>query len=305
MFILVFEVCSQNGISPTFLPQSCGCSRCTIQEWKDGIMCKKVRNLNFRPKVIVVNPDNPSVREITEFSKDFARQMDLYYDTCKVVANFATVSIKTWKCLYACETHHSEMILAFGAWFLRPLPIVSSIQELQNCIHSLRVSWFNFSPLHFLAKEFLFSLYPDVRTSWNQYCAVFKLYCSRRHLKDYSSVFFQLEDQNIFLLEVDDSYDDFTLADIENFRKSLSIALDVPAVSLHLVTVRQKCLIIYFYYCFTDYLIKFGSLSPRQLKKIAMFEPHKILSLTDLHDQFKYSNIQKYYHYEVSLCHYY
>ena len=288
---------------PAFLPQSCGCGQCTIRGWMTGKVCQNVE-YDWQPKVLVVDSSetNSSVKEVVDFGKSYHRQAKLCADTCKIIKHFTTMSITTWSRLadVVCKTSITDIAIALGAWLKRPLPMLSNILELQNLIHSLRVSWFSFGALYFLAEYFLFSLYPEVMTSWDNYRAVFKQYCSNRHLKDFTNIFFQIEDENIFLVEVDEHYSDFTLADVKNFRESLSIALDVPAVSLHLVTVRQHCLIIYFYYCYSDYLTRFKSLSSQQLNMIAVIKPHKILSLTDLYNQFKHDNIQSYYYYEVS-----
>ena len=295
---LVVEVYSKNNIPPAFLPQSCGCGQCTIRGWMTGKACQNLE-YDWRPKLLVVDSSsfNPSVKGIVEFGNNYHRQAKLCTDSYRIVKHFATVSITTWLHLTKVvrQTDISDIVVVLGAWLQRPLPMVSNIHELQNLLHSLRVLWFSFGALHFLAEQFLFPLYPEVMTKWNNYCTDFKEYCSNRNLKDYTNVFFQVEDQNIFLIEVDECHYSFTLTDVENFRESLSIALGVPAVSLHLVTVRQKCLIIYLYYCFSDYLTRFKSLSSQQLNMIAVIKPHKILSLTDLYNRFKYDNIQSYY----------
>ena len=110
------------------------------------------------------------------------------------------MSITTWSRLadVVRKTSITDIAIVLGAWLKRPLPMLSNILELQNLIHSLRVSWFSFGALYFLAEHFLFSLYPEVMTSWNNYCAVFKQYCSNRHLKDFTNIFFQVEDEIYF-----------------------------------------------------------------------------------------------------------
>ena len=129
---------------------------------------------------------------------------------------------------------------------------------------------------------------------WNNYLTSFKDYLSARNLKDYSNIFFRVEERNIFLLEIDECYYNFTLSDIEALCNSLSIALGCPSVHLHLVTVRGGSLIIYLYYSYSDYLTVFQSLTTEQLKMISQIKAYRILSLTDLHDQFRYDNIQSY-----------
>ena len=146
----------------------------------------------------------------------------------------------------------------------------------------------------FIVEQFLSTSYPDLLANWNNYIAIFREYCSARNLKGYTSVFFQVEDENVFLLEVDERYYNFTLSDIEGLCNSLSIALGCPFVCLHLVTVRGGSLIIYLYYSYSDYLTVFQSLTTEQLKMISQIKSYRILSLTDLHYQFRYGNIQSY-----------
>ncbi len=241
------------------------------------------------------------VAELILFDKSYDRQIRLCTETDRIAKSFKIVSSDTWNHLNLFdEAKISKITFNFGIW-LRNSPLLDSgMRGLSSVCHDLRVSWFNFSPLHYLAEQYLFPLYPNVEYNWSNYCAVFKEYCSNRHLADYTDLFFKVENRNIFLLEIDERYDNFTLADVQSLRESLSIALDIPAVSLHLVTVKTGSVIIYFYYCYSDYLTRFMSLSSQQLKMIAMIKPHKILSLTDLYKQFEYDKIQSYYNYEVS-----
>ena len=259
-------------------------------------MCQNTYH-DDRPMVLLANPNHLSVA-LLEKSND--KQIRLCAETRRIAHSFQILSFDTWKHLYGANISIPKIAFDLGVWLNKPLLMATDIQALRSQFHDLRVSWFNFQALYFLAEQFLFPLYPNVLSHWINYCVVFKEYCSNRCLRDFTNIFFEVEDENIFLVEVDECHYDFTLADVENFRKSLSIALDVPEVSLHLVTVRQKCLIIYFYYCYSDYLTRFKSLSSQQLNMIALIKPHKILSLTDLYNQFKHDNIQSYYFYEVS-----
>ena len=195
-------------------------------------------------------------------------------------------------CSETCKV--SDIAFYLSAWLKNQLPMISHLHELQSHLHSLRVSWFNFSALFFIVKQFLSTSYPDLLANWNNYLAIFREYCSARNLKGYTSVFFQVEDENVFLLEVDERYYNFTLSDIEGLCTSLSIALNCPFVSLHLVTVRGSSLIIYLYYSYSDYLTVFQSLTTEQLKMISQIKAYRILSLTDLRNQFRYDNIQSY-----------
>ncbi len=302
--MLVAEVYSKNHVPPAFLPQSCGCGQCTIQGWMTGRQCQKMNKCDWGPKLLVVDSSdiNTSDKEVVKFGNIFDRQSKLCVDTGKITDHFTSVSVTTWKHLaeeMIEERKVSNISVDFAAWLRHPLPMLSNIHDLQNLLHSLRVSWFNFGALHYLATQFL-STYSDVMAIWSDYCINFKDYCCKRNLKSFVNVFFQIEEQNVFFVEVDECYYKFTLADIKSLRKSLSIALDVPAVSLHLVTVRGGSVIIYFYYCYSDYLIRFMSLSSLLLKMIAKIKPHRVLSLTDLYNRFQYDNIQSYYNYEVS-----
>ena len=294
---LVSEVASQSGIPPAFLPQSCGCGKCTVGGWMSGRECQNLKHAN-RPKLLIVNPVHPVASDFEKFEKDYARQKRLCTETSYLMSLFIELSLETWKHLKfvvdseTCKV--SDIAFYLGSWLSQPLPTISHLHELQSHLHSLRVSWINFGALFFIVEQFLSTSYPDLLANWNNYIAIFREYCSARNLKGYTSVFFQVEDENVFLLEVDERYYNFTLSDIEGLCNSLSIALGCPFVCLHLVTVRGGSLIIYLYYSYSDYLTVFQSLTTEQLKMISQIKSYRILSLTDLHYQFRYGNIQSY-----------
>ena len=208
---------------------------------------------------------------------------------------FTSICLETWSHLKIVTNNEtasiSDMAFKLGTWLKKPLPMITCIQQLQSHFHMLNISWFNFSPLLFLVEQFL-SSYPDMSAMWNNYLAIFREYCSSRNLKDYTSIFFEVKEHNIFLLEIDECYENFTLSDIRALRDSLSIALNCSSVCLHLVTVRPGSLVVYFHYCYTDYLLVFQSLGTEQLQMIAEIKLCRILSLVDLHDQFRYDKIQ-------------
>ena len=297
LYCLVSEVASRSGVPPAFLPQSCGCGKCTIKGWMSGRECQNLMTDN-RPKLLIVNPDHPVASDFDKFEKNYARQKRLCSETSYLMSLFTELSLMTWTRLeIAVNTEPSsisKMAFKLGVWLNKPLPMISHLHDLQSHLHSLCVSWFNFSALFFLVEQFLSTSYPDLVMKWNNYLAIFREYCSVRNLKGYTSVFFQVEDENVFLLEVDERYYNFTLSDIEGLCNSLSIALDCPSVCLHLVTVRGGSLIIYLYYSYSDYLTVFQSLTTEQLKMISQIKAYRILSLTDLHNQFRYDNIQSY-----------
>ena len=238
----------------------------------------------------MVDRCSPQVR----FEESYDRKAKLCAETSKITDLFASVCLKTWMCLRNIDNHKvAKLGFKLSAWLGRSFPMISNIFKLQAFMHSLGISWFNYEPLHFLAKETLDS---GLISSWDNYIDCFTYYCSERNLKEYANVFFQTEQQHVFLLEVDECYSQFTLSDIKDLRKSLSTALKIPFVSLHLVTVRTGSLFIYFHYGYTDYLMMFQSLSSQQLREIASIKGYRILSLVDFYDQFKYKNIQKYCH---------
>lgn len=261
-------------------------------------MCQNVYIDRMRPpKLLIINKKHPVAHDFFQFEADNRRKADLCTQTNKITEHFRIVHLKTWRKLREIveskQTTVCNIVDELGIWMDMPLSIPSDISELRKQLcHDLHVSWFNFSALKFLSNEFL-SECSDLSQEWKEYCNSFVEYCSARHLKDYVNVFFQVEEQNIFLLEVDECFDSFTLMDIISLRKSLSIALDIPSVSLHLVTVTAGSVVIYFYYCFSNYLSVFESLTPSQLKEISEIRPCKIMSLSDFKHQFQYENIQE------------
>ena len=253
------------------------------------------------PLLLVVDSRNPQpqVAELVRFEKRYDRQVELCAATSEISSLFRSICLTTWEHF---EHFSHKRVVAMGSdlstWLARPFPCVSNIHELKDLMHLLKVSWFNFEPLHFLAFRFL-SSHSIVMANWDNYKDRFIYYCQGRNLKRYANVFFEMGHYNVFLLEVDEFYSDFTLSDIRDLRKSLSIALDIPFVSLHLVTVKTGSLFIYFHYGYSNYLMVFKSLSDHQLREIASINCYRILSLVDFYDQFEHKNIQKYCHLEV------
>ena len=283
--------------SPAFLPQMCGCGKCTVIGWRTGDSCEKPRFSKF-PKLLVVDPKYLSLKQ------DFARHASLCKATRGLIDQFNLIVNEIWDQLYhSFETQQvslSKIIRTLRSGLGVQVPMFSDLDSLQNHCHSLRISWYNFKPLDLWVTRVLANLSPTLLADWNSYLAEFREYCSARNLKDLKDVHFRVEEENIFLLEVDDCYDEFTLSDIDQLCSSLGIALNCPSVYLSLVTVGKGSLIIYLYYSYSDYLSVFQSLTTDQLSMISQIKIKKcrILSLNDLRSQFRYNIIQSYF--EVS-----
>ena len=287
-------VSSLDVASPAFLPQMCGCGKCTVIGWRTGDSCEKPRFSKF-PKLLVVDPKYSLG---LSFKQDFGRHAGLCKATSGLIDQFNLIVSEIWDQLYdsfeTTQVSLSKIIRTLRSGLEVQLPMFPDLDSLQNHCHSLRISWYNFKPLHLLVTRVLANLSSTLLADWNSYLARFREYCSARNLKDLKDVYFRVEEENIFLLEVDDFYDEFTLSDIDKLRTSLGIALSCPSVYLNLVTVGKGSLIIYLYYSYSDYLTVFQSLTTEQLKMISQIKAYRILSLTDLHNQFRYDNIQSY-----------
>ena len=230
-------VSSLDVAPPAFLPQMCGCGKCTVIGWRTGRICQSVCFSEF-PKLLVVDPKYSLG---LSFKRDFARHASLCKATSGLIGQFNLIVSEIWDQLYdSIETHQvslSKIICTLRSGLGVQLPMFSDLDSLQNHCHSLRISWYNFKPLHLLVTRVLANLYPTLLADWNSYLAEFRKYCSARNLKDLKDVYFRVEEENIFLLEVDDFYDEFTLSDIDQLCTSLGIALSCPSVYLNLVTV--------------------------------------------------------------------
>ena len=275
----------------SFLPYSCGCGKCKIIDWETSMTPCKYNRYDKFPKLLVVDPKHP---EADKFKQDFDKHASLHAESTKLTDKFQSLVKKTWEHMYkkidSKEIDVTKVIRAARSNLAISLPQFNQLEELQNHFHELRVSWYSFHPLYSLVEEFL----PEIGEDWETYLAAFHEYCNSRSLKDCVNVFFDVKEQQVFLLEIDNSFRQFTFADIEAMKKSLSLAIGIPSVCLHLVTVRAGSLIIYFHYCYSNYLMIFKSLTTHQLKKIYDIKAYRILSLVDLHKQFRYDNIQCY-----------
>ena len=295
MSFTVSDVAQQsNVVSPAFLRQMCGCGKCTIIGWRTGDSCQLVRYSEY-PKLLVIDPKNSSA---SLFKQSYDQHATLCQATSGIIEQFEVVVGDIWGQLFESVENHkvdiAKITCLLCIWLGIKLPMLLDLYSLQNLFHSLHVSWYNIRPLHLLVTRVLVKESPTLLADWKSYLTRFQEYCSARNLKDYSDIFFRVENHNIFLLEVDEHYHKFTLSDIEALCNSLSIALGCPSVCLHLVTVRGGSLIIYLYYSYSDYLSVFQSLTKEQLKMISQIKAYRILSLTDLHNQFRYDNLQRY-----------
>lgn len=294
----VSKVADQSGVSPVFLPFSCGCGQCTIRGWMTGHSCRQniVYTDSAHPKLVqIFEKDNPLFYEL----QSSCYRATLANETRYLTDCFRDIRIETWRGLEQLveEGKYSvaDFVFKLNAWLDgKPFPMATNLIELQHHLHSICVTWFNYGPLEYLAKTFL-SKNPTLMTNWNEYYRTLQDYCSIRDLRSrFVSVFFNLpvEGQNVFSLEVDEFLYDFTLADVKYLSNSLSRALGIPSVCLHLVTIGTGSLLIYFYYCYSDYLVMFKALTTQQLQIISQIKTYRILSLTDLHNRFTYDNIQ-------------
>ena len=293
-FILDSEIKPSSDDSPAFLPQMCGCGKCTIIGWRTGRVCQNICVSEY-PKLLIINPKHSSALSLKQTYDHHAM---LCTATSSIIKHFQLLASEIWDLLYdsvdnkKVEVSKITRVLRTGLGM--QLPMFNDLDDVQNLFHSLCVSWYNFNALQLLMERVVAKLSPVLLTDWNGYLERFKEYCLSRSLKNFNNVFFRVEEHSIFLLEVDDHYNEFTLLDIENLSQSLSIALGCSSVCLHLITVKIGSLLIYFHYCYNDYLTVFQSLTIKQLKMISQIEDFWILSLTDLHNQFRYDNIQSY-----------
>ena len=279
----------------------CGCKKCTVKDLKQGRRCETPIVVKY-PKLVLLKP-NQKIAE--RFNHTLDKEIELYARTTEIDEKFRECFYLTCSCL-KCEVEGngqkeqrgpkqdiSDIVMKLCSFFSVPLPVhVTTIQELIDLFMSkLRVSWFNFEPVRFIATQQLGDLYPEVIQEWEDYDQDFKKYCSERNLGDYARILFNEENGNIFIIEIDEEYYEMKLSDISLLRKSLSRVLGCKTISVHLITVEKCCLLLSFCYCCDDYLNKFN-LTPRQLKSLAEIKLCKITSLKDKNNLFVYNNIQ-------------
>ena len=154
-------------------------------------------------------------------------------------------------------------------------------------------SWFNFKPLYELAKDNLFKHHPNLKEQWEEYRRSYKEYCYKREVKNCQGTIFHHNYENVFIIQMDDRYNEMKLCDIRSFHESICFALETEYHFVHFVAVGKGSLLLLFNYCSDDYIKKF-QLTKRQLQQLADIKPYKILSLKDAQSRFAYHRIQAY-----------
>ena len=181
------QVATQSpGVSyPAFLPQMCGCGKCTVIGWRTGDSYEKLRFSKF-PELLVVN-SRSSLALFCE--QDFTRHAILCKATRGIIDHFQLLVNCIWEQLYdfmdAKKINISKITRVLRTGLSIQLPMFQDLDSLQNHCHSLRVSWYNFHPLHLVVKQVLAKLSPTLLADWNNYLARFKEYCSAPNLKDF------------------------------------------------------------------------------------------------------------------------
>ena len=230
------------------------------------------------------------------FADDNDRHNSLCIVTSDLIHQFQLVVSNIWNHLGTSIQENDLDIFsiadALSNEFDIQLPMFPDLDSIQNYFHLLRVSWYNFRLLHLLVSQVMTKSNTNLLADWNSYLARFEQYSSIYTLDHFSSVFFRLEEQNILILEVDELTSKYKLLDIDRIRNSLSTVIGCSSLCLNLLAVRAEMLLVYIHYCYSDYLTIFKSITPEQLKKISQNKEYRILSITDLHSQFKYENIQ-------------
>ena len=291
------------GINPEeeekqlFLPQMCRCGKCTVIDWMQGRLCLE-RGIEYFPKFILLPRHSPILSTLSNCN------VTLQAETEEVIKAF------TLCCFLTMENLHLEVngsLYERKRWI--PLPIdeivrllqnrlglhvpqeIASFQQLNNYLQSIRVSWFNFKPIALISKVFLNALYPELHKKWLEYFYIFYKYCRERRLKDCPGILFNRESDNIFILQVDETYYDMMLSDISCLRDSLCYVLGCNELSVHLLAVSRGSLLLVFCYCAEDYINRF-ELTREQLTSLANLKICRILELRDFRSHFVYSNIQ-------------
>ena len=164
---------------------------------------------------------------------------------------------------------------------------ITDVDDLNHYFKSISVSWFNFQPIALISKVFLNPFYPELQKKWIEYFHLFHEYCYQRNLKECVGILFNTENDNIFILRVDETYYNMKLSDISSLRDSLCNVLGCSKWSIPLLAVVPGSLLLVFCYCFDDYLSRF-ELTREQLACLADLKMFKVLSLRDIENRFVY-----------------
>ena len=275
----------------------CGCGKCTIDDWMQGRPCLQ-RRKEYYPNFILL-------RESSELSTLFKPNLDtnttLLAETKDIIEAFYSCYSVTIEKLYAevkktrlrrIPLSVDEIVRLLRNQLGLPVPQgIASIEQLNNYFMSIRVSWFNFKPIALISKVFLNVIYPELQKKWIKYFHLFHEYCYQRNVKECAGILFNSENDNTFILRVDEAYYDMMLTDISSLRDSLCYVLGCNKLSVHLVAVAPGSLLLAFCYCFEDYLTRF-QLTNEQLTCLADLRICRALELKDIRDRFVYPNIQ-------------
>ena len=257
----------------------------------------------YDPNFILLQRDSPRLSTLLKPNYDV--DTTLLAQTEEVVQVFSTCYLLTMENLYR-EIN--------GYWYdrQRRIPIViddvvrllqkelglpvpqdiTGIDDLNHYFKSICVSWFNFEPIALISNLFLNPFYPELHKKWIEYYHLFNEYCYQRNLKDCKGILFNNENDNIFILRIDEAYRDITLSHISCLRDSLCNVLDCNKLSVHPLSILPGSLLLVFCYCADDYHSRFQQLTKEQLTCLADLKICKILSLRDIENHFVYSNIQ-------------
>ena len=281
----------------------CECGECTVIDWMEKRFCSS-RSIDHFPKFILLRQPSPELSALLKNNHD--HNIALQAETEEVIEKYKSLCFLTMEKLN-CEVNGflisrqrwmplaiEEIVRFLQNWLGLCVPQeIVSFHQLINYLQSIRVSWFNFKPIALISKVYLNGLYPELQKKWIEYFNLFYKYCYQRNLKDCARILFNSENDNTFILQVDETYHDMKLSDISCLRDSLCYVLGCNELSIHLITISRSSLLLVFCYCFEDYLSRF-QLTSEQLICLADLKICRILSLKDIRSCFVYPNIQKY-----------
>ena len=220
-----------------FLREICSC--CTILDLRKGKGCAKTYK-EYYPQLLVLN----SSHEVsTHFKHTLEVKIKLSAQTEKLSNKYQECSERTWLALKNMSLKHlldfDDIKIVLNTFRMRVAS--SDIMHLHYCYaRNISPGWWKIDYIHHLAKTFLGDLCPEVISEWNNYFDIFRAYCSDRNRKEYAHMLFNTSSDIFFFLEIDESYDHFTLQMISELRKTISYILDLPELSLHLICLETE-----------------------------------------------------------------
>ena len=279
----------------------CGCGKCSIDDQMQGRLCPQSRKQSY-PKFILLQRDSPRVSTLLKQNLDV--DIKLQAETENIIEIFKSCYFLTMENLYRemngywyDRQRRTLLVIDEVVRFLQnrlglPVPQdIVDVDDLTSYLKTIRVSWFNFKPIALISKVFLNPYYPELQKKWIEYFHLFYEYCYQRNLKQCVGILFNTENDNIFILRVDETYYDMTLSDISCLRDSLSYVLGCNELSVHLLGISPGSLLLVFCYSCEDYLTRF-ELTREQLARLADLKICKIFSLRDIENRFVYSDLQ-------------